>query len=411
MAGARNGANGPGYLLRLPSQRPFLAVVVPILRGTLLVLMMSLAGFLPSSAQTVAKYGADFLADGVGARALGMGGAYVGLADDVHSAYWNPAGLNQLEYPEVAYMHVERFAGAVTFDYAALAWPLTHRSTLAAALVRSGVNDIKNTLNAWDPQLGRPRPQPEDYITSFSAADYAFFLSYARIVSANLSFGASGKVIRRTIGPFADAWGYSVDLAAQYQQGPWQLGAVLQDATYQYQSWSVDRGAFDESIETVNPATGESYTFEEMFGAFGEGGSLPEGGLFVVQPLLRLGAAYAPQLGPGRLTLAADLDVAIDGQQTYALNTGDVSYHPRFGVEYAYRGVAALRAGLTRLTADASGELSMSPTIGAGVHFAPVSLDYSFGNFAGLASDLGYTHRVSLQVTLNRSSFRRAEAP
>jgi len=37
-----------------------------------------------------------------GARSLGMGGAFLGLADDATSAYTNPAGLTQLERPEVS---------------------------------------------------------------------------------------------------------------------------------------------------------------------------------------------------------------------------------------------------------------------------------------------------------------------
>ncbi len=37
-----------------------------------------------------------FFAPGVGLRALGMGGAFVALADDLSAAYWNPAGLSQL---------------------------------------------------------------------------------------------------------------------------------------------------------------------------------------------------------------------------------------------------------------------------------------------------------------------------
>ena len=39
------------------------------------------------------KYAGEFLKLGVGARALGMGGAFVGLADDASAGYWNPAGL------------------------------------------------------------------------------------------------------------------------------------------------------------------------------------------------------------------------------------------------------------------------------------------------------------------------------
>lgn len=38
---------------------------------------------------------------GVGARAMGMGGAYVGVADDYTAMYWNPAGLGQLRRMEV----------------------------------------------------------------------------------------------------------------------------------------------------------------------------------------------------------------------------------------------------------------------------------------------------------------------
>ena len=39
---------------------------------------------------------------GSGARALGMGGAFIAIADDATAASWNPAGLIQLEMPEVS---------------------------------------------------------------------------------------------------------------------------------------------------------------------------------------------------------------------------------------------------------------------------------------------------------------------
>lgn len=38
---------------------------------------------------------------GIGARAMGMGGAYVGIADDYSAIYWNPAGLGQLNRTEL----------------------------------------------------------------------------------------------------------------------------------------------------------------------------------------------------------------------------------------------------------------------------------------------------------------------
>ena len=66
--------------------------------------------FLSSSlnAQTViAKYAGEFMALGVGGRALGMGGAFVAVANDVTSGYYNPAGLANLNYPQaVSYTHL-----------------------------------------------------------------------------------------------------------------------------------------------------------------------------------------------------------------------------------------------------------------------------------------------------------------
>lgn len=38
---------------------------------------------------------------GVGTRAMGMGGSFVGVADDFTALYWNPAGLAQMQHHEV----------------------------------------------------------------------------------------------------------------------------------------------------------------------------------------------------------------------------------------------------------------------------------------------------------------------
>lgn len=46
---------------------------------------------------------------GAGARALGMGGAFIAIADDATAASWNPAGLGQLERPELTV--VTRYQG------------------------------------------------------------------------------------------------------------------------------------------------------------------------------------------------------------------------------------------------------------------------------------------------------------
>ena len=42
---------------------------------------------------------------GSGARATGMGGAFIAVADDATAASWNPAGLVQLEKPEFSLVY------------------------------------------------------------------------------------------------------------------------------------------------------------------------------------------------------------------------------------------------------------------------------------------------------------------
>ncbi len=42
---------------------------------------------------------------GTGARALGMGGAFIAIADDATAASWNPAGLAWLVRPEMSVVY------------------------------------------------------------------------------------------------------------------------------------------------------------------------------------------------------------------------------------------------------------------------------------------------------------------
>jgi len=317
-----------------------------------------------------------------------MGGAHVGLADDVHAGYWNPAGLSVADYPGAAYMHAERFAGVVSFDYGSLVYPVNAQSTIGVSFFRSGVNDIKNTLDAWDPERDQPKPYPESHIKTFSAADMAFFVSYARALDERLSVGITGKIIRRSIGEFADAWGYSFDIGVRYRMDRLVVGANLQDIATMRQSWTVNNEALRNIVEV-----------------FGE--DAPQGGVEVVLPVARLGSGYVLPLGENTLTFGFDVDVAFDGQQTYALNLGKMSFHPRLGTEFLYKGVVSLRAGLSNmLTSDLYG-FDITPSVGAGLQLKQLAIDYGFGDFAGMASELGFSHRISVRFSLQWNSLKR----
>ncbi len=387
-------------------------------RSVLGLFLLAALGAGPAHGQRLAKYGAEFLAGGVDARALGMGGAYVGLADEVSAGYWNPAGLHGLSYPEIGYMHVERFAGAVSFDYGGIAMPVTARSTVGVSVFRSGVNDIVNTLAAWNPDRGQPLPDYESRITRFSAADWALFVSYSRAVSDRLSVGVNFKGIHRSIGDFANAWGYSMDVAARYRAGPYRLGVVVRDVTTMLQSWSVNPGAFE--VNCINPID------EQPFDAcLGEDGTLiennaaryqavfdqriPQGGTALVLPVARLGSGAVWPVGDGHtLTVGLDVDVAVDGRRAFVPNIGDVSFRPRLGLAFRYAGVVELRGGVQRLQVGDPIGVDLTPSVGAGLDLEQVSVDFSFGDFAGIvADDLGYSYRISAQLRLEQPGLER----
>lgn len=65
--------------------------------GISISLILFLSGFSVAKAQ-------DLTFAGAGARAMGIGGAFVAVADDATAIHWNPAGLTQLKKPEIAIM-------------------------------------------------------------------------------------------------------------------------------------------------------------------------------------------------------------------------------------------------------------------------------------------------------------------
>jgi len=72
-----------------------------VLTGVTLLLALSCFLF-----HTGELYAGGFALSGIGSKAIGMGGAFRGLADDWSAAYWNPAGLTQLEESQITGMLV-----------------------------------------------------------------------------------------------------------------------------------------------------------------------------------------------------------------------------------------------------------------------------------------------------------------
>jgi hypothetical protein len=334
------------------------------------------------------KYSNEFLAIGVGARALGMGNAQVAGVDDVTSGYWNPAGLMGMKTNlQVGLMHAEYFASIAKYDFGAVGYRIDSMSTFGFSVIRFAVDDIPNTTQLIDAGGNIDY----DRITTFSAQDYAFVFSYARKGPiAGLNYGVNAKIIRRKIGDFAGAWGFGLDAGAQYDFKGWRLGAVVRDVTSTFNAWSFN---LDQGMKDVFVATGNE---------------IPENSLELTLPRLVLGVAKRVPLGKQqKFSLAGELDFisTFDGKRNVMVRTGVWSMEPVLGLEAGFRDIIFLRAGIGNIqkAKDIFGKdvTTMQPNFGIGLRIKSLTIDYALTDIGDQSVAL-YSNIFSLKLDINR---------
>jgi hypothetical protein len=347
------------------------------LRTKLVIILIFLSGNIFS--QIAPKYSNEFLAIGIGGRALAMGNSVVAGVNDITGIYWNPAGiLNNERSFEIGGMHSEYFAGIAKYDFIGGTYKVDGNSAIGLSMIRFGVDDIPNTLDLIDSD-GNIR---YDRISSFSVADYAFLFSYARKSPIEgLNYGANIKLIRRKAGEFGGAWGFGFDVGTQYYLGNWRFGLMARDITSTFNAWSFN-----------------TETFEDVF--LETGNEIPENGLELTLPKLLVGAGYIfiikekfsayPELG---------FDVTFDGKRNTVITGDPISIDPHFGVELGYNNLVFVRGGVGNFQNipefDNSNSLSWQPNMGVGVQFRGLKIDYAFTDI-GDQSIAQYSHVFSL---------------
>jgi hypothetical protein len=322
-----------------------------------------------NSQTVIGKYAGEFLAIGVGGRALAMGSAQVAVVNDVTAGYWNPAGLARMNYPQVALMHEEHFGSLVNYNYGAVAIPYGTDMSFGLSLVRISVDGIPDTRNALYDANGdgildiHSDKLDVSKITEFSDTDWAAYLTFAKRQTDNFYWGANVKIIRRDLAEYS-ATGIGFDVGAYYN--PFKnlfLGANIQDVTTTIVAWSSGRNE-------------------------------------LITPTAKLGAAYAIDFFGGTIMPAVDADIRFENRR-YAstFNIGPVSFDMHTGLEYNFKNIFEVRAGYNEVKQF---------TVGAGVRLPKLQIDYSFARFSQSESDrLPDSHRISLILTLEEERFKR----
>lgn len=83
----------------------------------------------------------------VGTRPLGLGEAFVAIADDGNAAYWNPAGLPYLQRHEVNLMHSKLYGLGITHNYFAYTRPFLKHSAVGVDVLHLGFEDDELDFN------------------------------------------------------------------------------------------------------------------------------------------------------------------------------------------------------------------------------------------------------------------------
>jgi hypothetical protein len=148
----------------------------------------------------------SWLSTYVTARTLGLGGAFVGVADEATAVVWNPAGLatlvpNELRF-ETARLFEDTSINAFNFAVPGNRLPSFGLSIVSLS---SGNFDRTNELN--------------DPLGSFNEGETAYIFSMAKTLNPRFALGTNVKLVKQSIED-SNGTGVGFDLGALYNVTP-----------------------------------------------------------------------------------------------------------------------------------------------------------------------------------------------
>lgn len=296
---------------------------------------------------------APFLTISQGARATSMGSAFVAVADDPSTIFWNPAGIARIPGGSVVFDHTNWIAD-IKYEYMAATYNLGNYGALGISFLTSSMEDMKV----------RTVDRPEGTGEMFSATDAVFSVTYAINLTDNFSIGFNPKFVMQSIWR-TSASAFGLDLGVLYKT-PFD-GIML--------------GMSIQNFGTKMRLNGTSalVLYDPDQASTGNNGQIPaylQTDDWELPLTFRVGLSYDPiNTEMHKLTVAFD-----------ALHPADDYESVNVGAEYGFSDMFFIRGGYKSLFMKDSEE---SYTVGAGIKqtfFGNVAfkIDYSYGDFGRL---------------------------
>ncbi|HEY3390789.1 MAG TPA: PorV/PorQ family protein, partial [Prolixibacteraceae bacterium] len=253
----------------------------------ILVLLINIVLSAQAFNSDVSKKGttaAPFLSIGQGAKSVAMGSAFVGVADDPSTIYWNPAGLAKLTGVGLVFDHTQWIA-SVGYNFVAASYSLGEMGTLGFSFTGSDIGDMNVTT------IDVPNGTGE----VFNASDNSFSLAYAINLTDNFAFGISPKFIYQKIWKM-DASAFALDMGVTYRT-PFD-GMIL----------AMSISNFGTKMQMLGNS--DVVLYDPNLGSTGNNGKIPatiQTGLWSLPLTFRVGVAYSPvNTENHKVTLAVD---------------------------------------------------------------------------------------------------------
>lgn len=349
-------------------------------KAVVLFLIVLMCAGIAEQVHAVSEAAVLFLLISPGARAAGMGEAFVGVADDATAVFWNPAGLAYLYGREITVMHANwlpQFASDMYYDFIAYRQDIEGVGTIGANITYLNMGEQTIT--------GEDSPEP---LGTFSSYDIAISTSYGTTITSDLAIGVGVRYIRSNLSP----------VGAGKEKGSGQANAFAFDVALLYKfpflnnrlSWGMNLSNMGPKIAYIDAAQADP---------------LPTN--------LKTGFAYKlVDQKYNRLTLALDVNKLLVTPKSGEDEKPDPFYKAIVtswydesmereiekmifcgGMEYWYSNLIALRAGYYY---DDDGKVKYT-TFGAGLKYSLYGFDFGYVS-AGEGHPLSDTMRFSLTI-------------